>query len=173
MDNSESLYLDSIRIRALSSVVDPDWDSFLQGVFEWYSITYHTPLYEVMDLPVDYVLYTYYRGVYRQMEKDERHNEAIWLLETPEERAARKEEDKRSEDEFMKQAMAHNNNAKSPKLSSKVEEVLKKMKQKKPAPAPEVSLPSGPPTEEITIKYMSEEEFEAELDNSPLPLKKK
>lgn len=175
MENNESQYLDSIRIRALTSVMEPDWDAFLQTVFEWYSTTYHTPLYEVMELPVDYVLYTYYRGVYRQMEADERYNEAIWLLETPAERAARKAEDKRSDDEFMKQAMAHNNNVKAAKISSKVDEILKKMRQKKEAPMPEVTLPSSEPVEEVTIKYMSDADFEAELDK-PMqlpPLKKK
>lgn len=170
MDNSESQYLDSIRIRALTSVMEPDWEAFLQGVFEWYSTTFYTPLYEVMELPVDYILYTYYRGVYKQMEIDERYNEAIFLLETPAERAARKVEDKQADDEFMRRAQEHNAGFK--KIPSKVEALLSKMKKRKELqdkPLPEISLPKHSEEEEVTIKYMSDEAFEAELDK-PLAL---
>lgn len=165
----------------MTSVVEPDWEAFLQGVFEWYSSTYYTPLYDVMELPVDYVLYTYYRGVYKQMEVDERYNEAIFLLETPQERAARKLADKKSDDEFMRQAQQHNAGV-SKKLPSKVEALLAKMKEKKERkeiplkekPLPEIVLPQPSEEEEITIKYMSDADFEAELDKpAPLPPRNK
>lgn len=173
MNDSESQYLDSIRIRALTSIMEPDWETFLHGVFEWYSTTYHTPLYEVMELPVDHVLYTYWRGVYKTMESDERYNEAIWLLETPAERASRVKENKKSEEDFMNKAMQFNDSLKSKKTSSKVDQILDKMRRKQEIklqdkPLPEVKIPEPQP-EEVTIKYMSESDFEAELDK-PIPL---
>lgn len=193
-------YFDSIRIRALASVMDPTFEDFIDDVFEWYSVTYHTPLHVVEhELPLDDVMRVYFRHIYKAMPPEDRHNLAIWLLETPEERAARASEDQTSEEKFMAQAAAVNAKIKKP---TKADELFKKMREKAASDAqldlgdgvgrkiplqrgeriarvkemPEVNLPvvNDPEPDEITIKYASTADFEADLDKPlKLPPKRK
>lgn len=131
-------YLDGVRIRALTSIMDPDEQAWLQGVFEWYSKEYHTPLHTIQDLPLDTVIYVYYRAYYKGLEPEDRHNEAIWLLETPAERAARVNNDKNREDELMQKSRAHNAGKAtkgSKDATKKIEALLKKMRKQQDEPA--------------------------------------
>lgn len=183
-------YWDSIRIRALASVVDPDTDDVLIEIFEWYSKEFSTPLHFVYELPVDEVLHHYFRWIYRNMDGIERHNAAIWLLETPEERAARAAADKKDDEDFMAKAAAVNAKKKQP---SEAQKAFDRMQKKfldnidqfkaKAAPLekkllkkemPEASLPASKPKdeEEVVVTYMSEADFEAELDKPSGPAPK-
>lgn len=185
-------YFDSIRIRALASVMSPDTDDFLDDVFEWYSQTYHTPLHVVKeDLALDDVMCAYFKSIYKAMNPEDRHNTAIWLLETPEERQARTKEDKADDDDFMRKANASN----AKKKPSKADEAFKKMQERfkqdlgdglKPPVAKmpdrklpvnmsafkemkETTLPDSVTGEEVVVKYMSEKDFEAMLDRDVGP----
>lgn len=182
----------------MASVMAPDSDDHLRGIFEWYSKTFATPLHLVGDLPLDDILIAFYREYYRSMEAPKRHNEAIWLLETPEERKARAEADKRDEDAFLQRAREHNARVAAgggvkglAGAGAKVEAVLRKMRERAEAaindgdglrvgptqPTPPAATPAPPPVvaeePEITVTYMSPEEFEAQLDETPGPPPKK
>jgi uncharacterized protein with von Willebrand factor type A (vWA) domain len=190
-------YHEEVRLRALTSVVDPDDDDNQQAIFEWYSREFHTPLHTVYELPLDDVFAAYYRAYYRQLRPDEQHNEAIWLLETPEERRARKDADARNEEDFMRktQVAAGKKRKKTSKLSTKVDDMLNKMQARaekmtaaldtdgvgerlavpgervlKDKPMQEVVVPDE---QEVTVTYASTEDFEAELDKIPGPGKKR
>lgn len=178
-------YFDSIRIRALASVMDPDHDDVMIDIFEWYSKEFSTPLHVVQhDLPLDDVLGAYFRHIYKAMPPEDRHNHAIWLLETPEERAERAAKDKNEDEEFLRKAAEQNAKKKQPtqaqlafeRMQKKLLEgadqfksIAPRMFTEKPLrdkPMPEVKLPESKPEDpsEVTITYMSEADFEAELD---------
>lgn len=170
-------YVDGIRICALASVLYPDDEDQIHEVFEWYSREYHTPLHVVQDLPLDSVLFCYFRAVYRNMNPEDRHNHAIWLMETPEERQKRADSDKNEEDDFLRQAREANK--KKGNKADAAMQAFQRMKEKSlkkqddlPAPPP----PQAPPQnespkgqeaqgeEEVTVRYVSSGDFEAELD---------
>lgn len=168
--------------------MEPDHDDLLRDIFEWYSREFHTPLHTVQTLPLDEVMVSYYRHVYRQLEPEDRHNHAIWLLETPEERAARALNDKKSDEDFARQAAEANEGKKKKKKPSAAEQAFKRMQDKllenlgdglikstikshRPLPVkemPETELVSKrlPEPEEVTITYMSPEEMDREIEQA-------
>lgn len=93
--------IDALRLRALRSVWKPDYDSSLRRIFRWYSEKFHTPLHEVPDLPLHDVLQAYFEVAFEGLAPEERHNTAMGLLETPDEKRAREIDDKASEDSFI------------------------------------------------------------------------
>lgn len=180
-------YFDSIRVRALASVMAPDNSDFLQDVFEWYSTTYFTPLHTVQyDLSLDEVMCAYFKNIYKNMSAEDRHNTAIWLLETPEERESRTKEDLQDDEDFMRKAAASN----IKKKPTKADEAFKRMQERfkdlgdgpvrKETPKlpknframedqvrgemRETTLPDSVTGEEVVVKYMDPKDFEAELD---------
>lgn len=175
--------------------MDPDHDDVMMEIFEWYSKEYSTPLHVVQyELPLDEVLASYFRHIYKAMPPEDRHNHAIWLLETPEERAERAHKDKNEDDEFLRKAAAANAKKKEPTEAQKAFDRMQKkliegadqfksiaprIFQERPLrdrPMPETKLPEAKPADpsEVTITYMSESDFEAELDKplGPPPRRK-
>ncbi len=169
--------IDGIKIRALASIMDPDHDDILADVYEWYSEKFCTPLHIVPDIPLDDVLFAYFRHLYRNMQPEERHNMAIWLLETPEERAKRIVEVKSDEEEFLRKAAEHNDKKKKPSAAAETFAKLQSRLKDKAAFIPKADLPPIQPEpegeEEVKITYMSQADFEAELDKTPGPPRKK
>jgi hypothetical protein len=189
-------YIDSVKVRALASVMEPNHDDALRDIFEWYSRTFHTPLHEVDTLPLDEVLIAYYRFIYREMEPEERHNLAIWLLETPEERAERKRSETQLDEKAIEEAKAHNARVQGKSKRSKAEQIFEQMKARvkdrfdsedgigkklnlpdeKPLSAriPEGTLTGDiAPGEEVTVNYVSPADFERELEASEGPQPKR
>jgi hypothetical protein len=159
---------DAIRIRALRGVWKPDYEASLRRIFRWYSEKFHTPLHEVQDLPIEDVLLNWFEVHYESLEPDEKHNLAIHLLETPEERRRREAADRSAEDEFVRMTEAiATRQAAEKKLQSRVAEVktaLDKLKEKKPLKEPELPKPKLlPPEEEITVSF-TDEKFDLEED---------
>jgi hypothetical protein len=171
-------YLDNIRIRALTAVVDPDHDAIMRRIFRWYSEKFHTPLHVVEDdLPLDHVLLHYFEHEFEGLDEAERHNLAIELLETPEERAERAAMVAADEDEFLKKASAANEKikAKIAKAGSALRSLIEqKNKATAPKPLPVNRAPSTPTPdpEEVTITYKSTEDFEADLEPKLPPRRK-
>jgi hypothetical protein len=167
--------IDAIRIRALRAVWKPDHDSALRRIFRWYSEKFHTPLHRVQDLPMEEVLMHWYEVHYEQLEPDERHNLAIHLLETPEERRRRESEDKKSEDEFVRltEQLASRQKA-DRKLQDRVAEVksaLDKFKQSVDKPLKPAELPKSKPApveEEVSVSF-TDEKFDLDEDGFAAP----
>ncbi|WNM70151.1 hypothetical protein [Myxococcus phage Mx1] len=169
-------YLDGIRIRALASVMAPDFDAILRGIHRWYSETFHTPLHVVADLPMDHVLTHWFETKFEALEEEERHNLAIYLLETPEERQLRVESDAADDEAFMRKAQEENEKAakKKGKAELAFQRMLEKamseedgLKPKQKVVRPHSPKPQLEPEEKIT--YMSSGDFEAELDKPTGP----
>ncbi len=98
--------IESIKKAALLSAIEPDGEAVLRFLFRWYSKTFHTPLQEVEDLPIEYILQHYFECQYEELNQDEKHDMIIHLLETPEERDLREKAEKDDEENFFKEAQA-------------------------------------------------------------------
>src|SRR5512133_2673091 len=94
----EGSVYDALLARALASVLEPDDDAFLRRVKRFYSRTFHVPLPRVDDLDEVHVLTAYFEEICEQMTDEERLDLLKKLIETPEERAARKDREKEMEE---------------------------------------------------------------------------
>ena len=83
---------------AMQAVLNPDRDAWLRHVVRWYSKTFHTPIADVEQLPMDEVLLAYYESSFEEMEDDEREEHVHKLLETDEQRAARERLEAKAEE---------------------------------------------------------------------------
>lgn len=101
-----SSVIDAIQKSALWAVVSPDGDAVLRNLFRWYSKTFHTPLADVEDIPIEFILQHYFETQYEELEEEDRHNLVILLLETREEREARKILEDNNEENWIKEAEA-------------------------------------------------------------------
>lgn len=173
-------YYRALRLLAMRAVEKPDREANLRSIYRWYSRTFHTPLPQVEDLPIEEVLMTYYESTYEDLGDEERARELESLLETPQEaqEKRRRQDSERAEaydfaiftaeEERRKQA------AEQRKLSD-----LKPEEQRKFAKAPETTLPKIPIKDlkeippDIEMKFVTNEEFEAELDRPALGGSKK
>lgn len=97
----------ALRARAALSVKKPDWEYSLRRIFRWYSTTFHTPLHQVEDLPIDHVLTNYYEAVFEALEPDKFEEEIQSLISPPVDTDAEKEnEDEANVDleDFIREA---------------------------------------------------------------------
>src|SRR6266404_3936927 len=98
--------ISNIQKTALLASIQPDGDAILRNLFRWFSIKFHTPLADVEDLPVEYLLQHYFESQYEELEPDDKHNLILFLLESPDEREARKIAESEDEEKLMKELEA-------------------------------------------------------------------
>ncbi len=98
--------IESIQKTALLAAIRPDGDAVLRNLFRWFSKTFHTPLADVEEMPIEYILQHYFESQYEELEDEDKHNLIIFLLETREEREARKKEEEQDEEDFFNEAQA-------------------------------------------------------------------
>ena len=181
-------HLEALKLRALRSVWKPDEPAIVRRIFRWYSKTFFTPLHEVDSIPLDDILTAWFETQYEDLEYEARHNLAIYLLESPEERRAREAESKSADEEFFLMAKKKALSSKTEKkLADKVADLKKKLdkiknpnefKPLKDQPMRESELVKLPPVaaggaeEIVTISY-TDQPFDDEEDPlSPSPPKK-
>lgn len=87
---------EAIRIQALKTVMEPTVDFELRKKFRWYSRTFHTPLKEVEELPVEEVIRTYWETAYDDMTEGELEYEISALV--ADEQEVKKAEDAEEEE---------------------------------------------------------------------------
>lgn len=83
-------FFDSIRLLALDAVTNPDGDATYRAICRWYSITFHTPLHVVEDLPQEDVLQAHFEHTYSEMSEEDRKETLAELLVTEEEKKVKK-----------------------------------------------------------------------------------
>lgn len=104
--------LTSIRILAVSSVENPDWEVLYRKICRWYSREFSTPLKEVQSMSEYDVLLTYFEDKYQEMAsspiEDIKNNyEKIKIsLVTGEREIIEQEKQEEMEDEAWAQQMA-------------------------------------------------------------------
>ena len=172
--------VEAARLAAFAAVTIDDFDPeyFYRHVFRWYSKEFHTPLNDVYDLPLDFVLQHYWEARYEAMDDPKRVAERDRLRETPEQtwkRMLREEADRADADEYAAQVAAEEAAARK----AEAEKAIKKdQKTLTPAPAPGArSLladakappnfplpdPSAPPPD-IKMTFIEDEEMDAILE---------
>lgn len=142
------------KLLALKATIEHDPDHERRRIMCWYSTTYHTPLHQVWELPIDFVLQAYYEDVFRNMEKDDIRNNIILLTETEEQKKNRikeeedyVDEEQAADDEFLKMV---------------AEEEAAKAKQKPTGVTPEMPQIEAPKK----ISWSPKEESETELPSA-------
>lgn len=132
----------------------------LRYIFRWYSVTFHTPLHVVEQLPIEDILQHYYETQYEELDPVQRKTEIEHLLLSPAVLAIRRlEEDAEDAEawEYGKQAEAEAATRKpvesGPELPKHpIEERLARIRaETKPPevlPGPETQLPTGAPLPE-------------------------
>jgi len=146
---------EALRLVALQGAYKPDAESNVRYVMRWYSKTFHTPLHEVYDLPLDDVWLAFYEERYQDLQREDLEDEVTKALESPEARNEREMEDeveKASELEFTKMSEAVRKTA---KVLDKVKETFESLK------VPEATLPTAPVLEEgIDMEFIDPDEME-------------
>ncbi len=87
----------------MAGVLSPDWPAKFRSIARWYSKEYVTPLADVYELPIDFILLNYFEAQYEGMEEEERNKVAAEIIQTPEQLAYEKELAQKSEDDFYEQ----------------------------------------------------------------------
>lgn len=149
-------FFDDIQKIAFLSVLRPDYDAWIRKVCRWYSRTFKTPLDQVEDLPINYVLQHYWETVFDEMEDAEKRQALMELLETPEDRKKRVEQEQRAEEDFVAAAQAEvdKEKIKNKQTLKKAIKGLEKLAMK----------PPEPPPEEVEVKFVDEAVLEALIE---------
>jgi hypothetical protein len=79
----------NIQLQAMKAVVTPDDEALYRYVCRWFSSKFATPLMDVYDMPIDFVLQHYFEDMYENMSKEDRYTRTIELIESPAERQER------------------------------------------------------------------------------------
>jgi hypothetical protein len=131
-------FIRALKILAIKSVKNPDFDAAYRKICRWYSREFSTPLESVYNLPEETVLQTFFEDYYDEMSKDKERAQELdviiqQLAKNEEEQDAEEMEDEawvqemrreiEAEEEAQKQRQSQKNQAKeqvSPNL--KIEE---------------------------------------------------
>lgn len=97
---------EAARILAMAAVRMPDWESGYRRVCRYYSEHFSTPLLDVFDLPVPFVLQHFYEQLYETMEADVLKNTIRDAIETSAERAERMRSEAAIDKSIVNQAKA-------------------------------------------------------------------
>jgi hypothetical protein len=94
---------DAIQIAAMDAVLHPDLDANLRHIKRQYSKWFHTPLDQVDELPLEFVLNHYFEELYTNMDVEQRNRHIQRLIVPPSKRIDIDEEERVKEDMFVKQ----------------------------------------------------------------------
>lgn len=170
-----------IRFTAFAAVTIDDFDPEyqLRFIYRWYSERYHTALHEVYDLPLDFILQTFFETRYAEMDDAAREKEKLNLLETEEQKKAKlREKDKDLVQMYLieKDDEKSRERAKTKKLADIKHEVLKPVFSR--VDSQESKFPTQKKGNEIPpnikMEFASKEAFEELLEgfgSMPLPIK--
>jgi hypothetical protein len=159
-------FVESIEKIAIQAVTNPDYAFFVRQVCRWFSKQFSTPLNEVENYDLAYVLQHYFEEKYEALQnlengEEEIHNKIIYLLETPAEREQRIQKELDKEIDYLKKALE--------------EELLKKTGEGLKGETK--AIPAKPlreePKEESIVNLSFVEDLDAEIDSIPDPTLKK
>lgn len=167
-------HYDALKLLALRAVMKPDSDAHFRSICRWYSITFHTPLHLVDDLPEEDILVAYYEKTYEDMEDPDREELLKVLLETEEEKKAkarRKDIEEAEAFEFTQRLAAEERARVAKGKLVEVKPVERKPSMLSAADRRESRLPQEKPAvpfeklePDVNVKFMSEADFEKELE---------
>jgi hypothetical protein len=157
-------YYEAIKARALYSVLKPDTDYYVRRIYRWYSKTFHTPLEEVFDLPIEMILREYFEEYFEGLEEEDLDGQLEEMTETEDQRKERlafEDFDSKSEHELLE--MSKKQNVKLADKDAKVKSVAK------PGPKPITNkLPDSIATFNQSLKEVTEAIKEEMKSDAPL-----
>ena len=170
---------EAIKIKALYSVLKPDSGYYIRKLSRWYSRTYHTPLSDVYDLPIEYLLQNFYEETFEGLDEDELNEELREVVETPEqkkERVTAEELERLSEFQLLKMGQETNTknipktlNLKDKLMGGKLTTAVSKLNEtlKNVSDTLKEDMLNDPPElpPEIDIKFENNENFESLLNS--------
>ena len=126
---------DAMRATALAAVVEEPFEYQLRRISRWYSKTFHTPLADVDNIPVEDLIYTYYECMYEDLPPERREEEIEDIFTPPDKRVLKLDETterKVSDDDFMKQIQDEEKKKaeeakKTPDMADKMEKMAQSM----------------------------------------------
>jgi hypothetical protein len=163
----------ALRLQALRAVMCPDKEYFIRRTLRWYSKTFHTPLHEVEDIPLEVVLQAFYEEHFEAMSQEDREAERQDLLVTKEQRYKQILAEEAEEAELFEigKILAAEEEKKRKEASTKKTEQIAEIQHKTgpilPMPMPETDLPSGIPTvlpEGISMSFADDADFDIDSD---------
>lgn len=164
--------LEAVRIKALLAVMEGDSFSYLyRRITRTYAKLFSTPLHEVEELPIEYVLEHYFEHVYEELTPAQRKKLAIELTETDAERKARlRREKKRGDDAFVKRIAKEA--AKAEAEAEAREKAVVEQAKKKVEKAGEEDMLGKPPPPDFSVRFDSNLPDEDMLAPRPQPPRK-
>lgn len=148
--------IETHQLLALKAVELGDESYSLRTVFRWYSKTFHVPLPDVIDIPLEDVLQAYFESRYEELEPDAREKIIRELVMSEEEKAAATldaEAEKASDEDFLKEAEAEAGG-----LLGAVNRLTKTL-EKLPVPVEEESVPDLKLEPETVFEFTDDEPF--------------
>ena len=158
--------LRALQVKALGSVLKPDYDYLLRKVYRWFSRTYATPLDQAYEIPIEEVLQAWFEERYEGMDEADREEEKVLLFETDRERAVRQnEEDRRkAEDEDALLIVQASVLKQEEKEAKKKGEIAPTVPGAQIVSIPKQSLLNKPLPPDIKMTFLDPEEFESSLE---------
>jgi hypothetical protein len=89
--------VDDIKKISLNAIINPDSEANFRKICRSYSKKFHTPLHQVAQLPLEFILQAFFEDLFDEMDDDELRKQAQLAIETLEERQARE----KAEEDFM------------------------------------------------------------------------
>lgn len=118
---------EAIRIQALQSVMKSSAEYEIRKLFRWYSKTFHTPLKEVEDLPLEQIVRDYWESQYENMDEGELEYAITALVTDEHERLCQEEAEAEEVQRLLEEAAKDN-------------EVVQKKQAEPPPPPPSISM---------------------------------
>lgn len=148
---------EALRLIALGGAYKPDSESNVRYVMRWYSKTFHTPLHEVYELPLDDVWLAFYEERYQALEREDLEAEVAKTLESPEARAEREMADEAEKASSMEFAKMSEGMANVTKMANKIKDSIDSV-DRAPSSIPE----TAPPVieENIQMEFVDDAEME-------------
>jgi hypothetical protein len=94
--------IETIQIEALRERLRPTLDGQFRKIQRWFSQTFSTPLIQVEEYPIEYVLLHYFEDRYGSLKDDELIEMARDLILEPQERALAEAQKELEDEEFAK-----------------------------------------------------------------------
>lgn len=147
-------HFEALRLIALAGVYKPDAESNLRYVMRWYSKTFHTPLHQVYELPIDDVWLAFYEERYQALDRDELEAEVAETLESPEARSEREMSEEAENASSLEFAKMSETMAKVTKVVENVKDYIESAPTSLPETAPPVI------EENIQMEFIDDAEME-------------
>lgn len=159
----------AIRISAFRAVQEEDREYALRKMMRWYSKTFHTPLPQVEEIPLEDIAQAYFEERYAEMDDRQLEQELAELKKTPEEVYQQMLKEEADEAEMFQMARMVAEEAKRSRAAVKQKDgtiaPVQHAATRLPTMVPEADLPKALPVPppDLTMSFTTDAALEAEI----------